>query len=456
MLLLLDSDRYVFPLLEFLTSNAQLPGWKIKAGALFDARVLDRVRSAPFADKLEFVEFKKMQECEQAIRKSDVVIALVQDALLLQIADSVIANKKTLISPARLTRQMALKKADAKENNALILMDCGFSPGLDHIIAKKAIDNIHSKGGTISSFKTYSGILLSEKSESNPWRFKLTEPANEILGWGRHTNRHLLKGRMQHIPCYRLFERGQSVIVRDRDDLVAIPEGDSLYYKKIYDLNDAHTVVKARLVQKGFDHLWHVLVRLGLTDLATRVDFSEWGSYRDLVESLLPASLTGSIEERVAQYTGADPSDIESMQWLGLFDSSPWNPLNREVSPGQMLQALIQEKLAMQDGDSDCVIMEHHLGYEFRDDHYQMTATLILEGDSEQSSALARVIGFTCGAAAKSVLSGFIKLKGIHIPILREIYDPILNELEELGIAFHMTEKKQAALEDVTPAGNNG
>src|SRR5688572_5784003 len=146
-LVLLDSDRYSFPLIRFLSENAKIFGWKIKLGTLFDSRIADRIRQETLPTALEFVNFAKMPECEQAIKKSDLVVAIAADALLLQIADSCINYRKTLVSPARLTRQMALKKSLAKENNMLILMDCGFSPGLDHIIAKKAIDNIHSKGG---------------------------------------------------------------------------------------------------------------------------------------------------------------------------------------------------------------------------------------------------------------------------------------------------------------------
>ncbi len=361
--------------------------------------------------------------------------------MLLQIADSCISARKTLISPARLTRQMALKKSSAKENNALIIMDCGFSPGLDHIIAKKAIDNIHTRGGKITYFKTYSGISVAESSDPNPWDFKLTEPATEILGWGRHNNRHLLNGRMQHIPAHRLFERSEPITIRDIHSLMAIPEGDSLYYRKIYNLVDAHTVVKGKLVSKTFDQLWKILVKLGLTDSTSKIDFASEGSFYNLLDSLLPPSPNTSLEERLKEYTGAEEEDLEKLKWLGLFDTTPWNDINREMTPAHILQYLLEKKLTLLSDDRDRVMMEHHLGYELRDETFEMTATLILEGDDEKSSALAKVTGFTCGAAAKSVLLGSINVKGLHIPTIREIYDPILNELEDQGIAFHVTDR---------------
>lgn len=440
-LLLVDSDRYAFPLLRFLTHDAKLYKWKLKVGSVFDPHIADRLKQESFASGAEFIDLKKLPDCEQAIKKTDLVIALVQDALLLQIADVCISQRKTLISPARLNRQMALKKPAAKENNVLILMDCGFSPGLDHIIAKKAIDNIHSRGGQVSSFKTFSGSLLSQTTDNNPWHFKLTEPAAEVLGWGKHNNRQLVKGRMQHIPCYRLFERSEPIQVGSRSDIMTIPEGDSLYYRKIYDLVDAHTVAKGKLVRSGFDRVWNVLVRLGLTDGGSKIDFVGEASYLNLLDSLLPAS-HDTIEERLMAYTGASQEEVEKLRWLGLFDAATWKDFSRETPPVQILQHLLETKFSMQPDDRDLVVMQHQLGYEFRDDHFQLTATLVLEGESEKESALARVIGFTSGAAAKCVLLGSITAKGLHIPIVRDIYDPILNELEEHGIAFQVTEQK--------------
>ena len=446
-LLVIDSDRFAFPLLNFLSENAKRFDWKIKLGSLFDPQVSDRIKNEPFARDLEYVSFSKMQECEQAIRKSDLIIALVQDSVLLQIADSCINYRKSLISPSRLNRQMALKKTLAKENNALILMDCGFSPGLDHIIAKKAIDNIHAKGGKVSSFKTYSGTFLAGSSEPNPWNFKLTEPAADLLGWGRHNNRHIVNGRMQHIPYNRLFERSTHLTIDGLENTMMIPEGDSLYYRKIYNLGHTHTVVKGRLVRKGFDTMWNLLMKLGLTDSLAKIDFVGEASFYNLMDSLLPYSETGTLEERLKEYTGAGDREIEKLEWLGLFDPTPWNDVSREITPAYILQQLLEKKFATHADDQDLVVMEHHLSYEVRDDNFEMTATLILNGEGETNSALAKVTGYTCGAAAKSVLLGSIKLKGIHIPVVREIYDPILNELEELGIAFQIKDKKFQAAE---------
>ena len=446
-LLLIESERFAFPLLRYLTDHAKIYDWKIRIGLMSGPQAADKIRSEAFAPVLEFMDIKKFPECEQVIRKSDLVIAMVNDGLLLQIADSCIAQRKPLISPSRLNRQMALKKASAKENDVLILMDCGLAPGLDHIIAKKAIDNIHYKGGKITSFKTYSGTFVSQTSAPNPWDFKLTEPAAEVLSWGKNNNRYFVDGRLQHVPSHRLFERSESRHIDGFENIVAVPEGDSLYYKKIYNLTDAQTVVKGKLLRGGVDRMWHLLYKLGMMDPSLKIDMTGDRSPRDIVESLLPLSTHGSIEERFMEYTGATNEEVEKLKWFGLFDGDVSIANLQEVTPLSLLHLVFEEKFCLLPEDRDCLIMEHHLSYQLRDESQELTATLVLRGDNEKDSAVAKVIGYTCGAAAKSILSGLLKLKGLHIPIVREIYDPILNELEEAGIAFHITEKKMQAVE---------
>jgi saccharopine dehydrogenase (NADP+, L-glutamate forming) len=325
-------------------------------------------------------------------------------------------------------------------------MDCGFSPGLDHITSRKAIDNIQSRGGKIKSYKTYSGSFITENSQDNPWGFKFAEPVGEVLNWGRQNNRHLLKGRMQHIPYHRLFERSEPIIIRDSLNLVAIPEGDSLYYRKIYRLEDASTVVKGKLAYKGLDRLFDLLIRLGLTDTYSRVDMGPEGSFHNFLDSLLPYSTSGSLEQRVQEYTGASSEEIQKLKWLGLFDHT-WIEGIREITPATVSQLLMENRFLPDAAEADTVVMEHHLEYEFRDDQYEFSATLIMNGENQKDSALAKIIGFTCGATAKTVLLKSFEMGGVHVPIMKEIYDPVLNELEELGIAFYISDKRVQSAE---------
>lgn len=440
-LLLLGTNRFSFPLLRYLAQEGRRYNWKICVGGMFDRNITERIK-ADWSSNLLLSTITHFKQCDQAIRKADLVIGIMPDVLLLKVADSCLLHGKPLISPSRLNRQIAQRKSLAAENNVLLLLECGFSPGLDHITAKKAIDTIHAKGGRISSFKTFSGSFADKHCLDNPWKFKLTEPAFDLINLGKNNNRHLIQGKLQQIPYHHLFRRGEHITVNGVNDVVLIPEGDSLYYRKIYQLKEVDTVLKGRLFNNGFERVWNLLVNLGLTNSTGRVDTPEDMSFYHLIESLLPHSMTGSLESNLMKYAGANDEDIEKLTWLGLLshDSIPGN--YRELTMAVVLHHLMEKKLMLKRDDTDHVIMQHHLEYEHQHAQHTFRATLRLNGENRQDTAVAKAIGFTLGAAAKAFLQGNINAKGLHIPIEKHIYDPILNELDEAGLAFQIDEKR--------------
>ncbi|NBW39111.1 MAG: hypothetical protein EBR30_29655 [Cytophagia bacterium] len=370
-LLLLSTDRFAIPLIRYMVLEGKRYGWKTCIGTMFDSSFTDRIREEKISNDLIFISITDYRQCDAAIRKCDLVIGMVPDVMLLQIADSCINHRKPLVSPARLNRQLVARKAAAEENQTLILVECGFAPGIDHVTAKNVIDSIHVRGGTISSFKTYSGSLVAESSIDNPWAFKLTEPTADVLNMGKGTNRHIIRNQIQHVPQQKLFARQESILIKGIDNALVVPEDDSLYLKKTYDLKHAHTVMKGRIIRKGFDTLWHLLISLGFTNTTSKIELFENKTFLNYLRSLV-------------QY---------KPDTLGQY--------------------------------------EHHF-----------TATLVSQGEDRKNSALAKAIGLTTGAAARAILLDDIQLKGLHTPVTKKIYEPILTELLDLGVAFQVEERK--------------
>jgi saccharopine dehydrogenase-like NADP-dependent oxidoreductase len=440
-LLLLSTDRFSIPLIRYLVLEGKRYGWKTCIGSMFENSSVERIKEEKVSSDLIFINITDFRQCDHAIRKSDLVIGMMPDVMLLQVADSCITHGKPLIAPSRLNRQLFAKKAQAEENGVLLLVESGFTPGLDHITAKKIIDNIQLKGGKISSFKTYSGSLIAESCIDNPWEFKLTEPTIDLINMGKGNNRHLVEGQLQHVAYQQLFSRSEPLNIAGLKNTVAIPEEDALYCRKIYDLTEANTVVKGRVVRAGFERMWDLLMKLGFTNTTSKIDLFEDRSFRNFLRSLLPYSPGDSLEDILRKYTGATPDDIEKLKWLGLFEEE-WPDGYKDITPAVILQHLLDKKFAMQPHDKDCIILRHELEYTNRDCHHKFTATLIAQGEDRRNSAIAKAIGLTTGAAAKAVLLENIKIKGLHTPIKKEIYDPILNELDDLGVAFHVEERK--------------
>jgi saccharopine dehydrogenase-like NADP-dependent oxidoreductase len=406
---------------------------------MYDHALYHRMKEGE-KDNLSFILVEDEKQCDREIKKSDVVIGVVPDVMLLKIAETCIVRGRTLISPAKLTRQMFAKKIQAEENDALVLLECGFTPGLDHLTAKKMIDHIHAKGGKISSFETYSGSLVADSSIDNPLELKLTASATELLNLGRGNNRYIIDGALQHVPYHFLMSRAQPMLMHRLPNMVSIPDDDALYCRKLYDLAEAKTVIKGRIVRKGFEKFWDVLIKLGMTNTTNKVEMLDDPSFINYLRSLLPHSPVDGLEHLLKTYVGATDDDIEKLKWLGLFEDA-WFEGVQSVTPSHILQYLLERKLSMAEQDKDCIIIHHELGYSLNQQFYRFKATFLSEGTDQRHSALAKAVGWTVGAAAKAVLVGNIKLKGVHTPVRKEVYDPVLNELEDLGIAFHVEEK---------------
>lgn len=444
-LFLINTDRFSFPLIRFLIMEGRRYGWKLYVGSMFDNNILERIKKENFSSNLGLVNITDFRQCDHAIRKADLVIGMVPELMLLPIADSCIIHSKPLITPNRLSYKMSLKNKMAKKTGTLLLFECGFSPGLDHITAKKAIDNIQVKGGKVLEFRTYSGSMVTEDSISNPWKYKLTEPAAELINLGKYQNCHVIDNQFQQIPYHHLFTRAENITIPGLNDMISIPEGDSLHYRDIYGLSEAKTVIKGKIFKKGFESIWNLIVKLGLTDNSSIISLVRNKSLYNFLESFLPYSPSGgSLEYRLREYASATTEDIEKLKWLGLLDEK-WFYGDKDLTPADILQSLMEKKLSLLPNDEDCIAMLHHMVYTHEDAVYDLKATFIGKGENQWDSAIAKAMGLASGAAAKAFLLGNIKGKGIYIPTQKEIYEPILQELDDLGLVFRVEKTKRSS-----------
>jgi saccharopine dehydrogenase (NADP+, L-glutamate forming) len=82
------------------------------------------------------------------------------------------------------------------------------------------------------------------------------------------------------------------------------------------------------------------------------------------------------------------------------------------------------------------IVMLHEIGFEKEGKHSEINSSLIVKGENHLHTAMAKTVGLPLGIAAKLILNGKIKMTGLHIPTQKEIYEPVLAELETLGVKF--------------------
>jgi saccharopine dehydrogenase (NAD+, L-glutamate forming) len=133
-----------------------------------------------------------------------------------------------------------------------------------------------------------------------------------------------------------------------------------------------------------------------------------------------------------------DSELMDKLRWVGLFEDEKIG-LER-ATPAQVLQHILEQKWALKDDDKDMIVMHHKFGYELNGEQKMIESSMVTLGHDRESTAMARTVGLPVGIATRLILEGTISTPGIQIPITKEIYEPMLAELEEYGICFNEKE----------------
>lgn len=368
----------------------------------------------------------------------DIVISLLPAHLHIEIAPFCVANNAHLLTASYVSAAMQALHNEAQAKGLIFLNECGLDPGIDHLSAMEIIDNIHADGYTINSFKSFAGGLVAPESDNNPWGYKFSwNPRNVVIA-GQSTATFLEEGRMKFVPYQQLFQREEVATVHGYGQFDAYPNRDSLGYQKIYGLHKVHTMVRGTLRKHGYCEAWHALVMLGLTDDSHIVHLPIGTTFQDWVQMYLPHSETARLGIELL-LPGISLHAIDKLDWLGMF-SNEILPIT-EGTPAQILQALLEDKWKLETGDRDMIIMQHQFVYSKGGKSKQLISELVVEGDNETHTAMAKTVGLPLAMACMLIVEGKIATKGVQIPVTKNWYQPLLAALKQEGIVFnHQTQ----------------
>jgi saccharopine dehydrogenase-like NADP-dependent oxidoreductase len=243
--------------------------------------------------------------------------------------------------------------------------------------------------------------------------------------------------QFKYIPYHRLFRRTEFLDVEGYGRFEAYANRDSLKYQHAYGLDNARTLYRGTMRRVGFSRAWNVFVQLGMTDDSYTIEDSEDMSYRDFVNAFLPYSPTDSVELKFRHALKIDQDDIVWDKFLELDLFSPEKKIElKNATPAQILQKILMDSWTLDASDKDMIVMYHKFGYELDGRKQQIDATMVALGEDQNYTAMSKTVGLPVAMAALSILNGSITTPGVQIPITREVYEPILKELKQLGISF--------------------
>ena len=437
-ILLLGAGRSSGALIDYLSSNSQKENWKIVI-ASNDLSFLKSSTSSTSNTLIIEADVIGHPELNTWITQSDLVISMLPAKFHDQIAQICLKSNKHFISASYVSDEMKKMNDEAKSKNLLFLNECGLDPGLDHISALKVIHEIQEQNGVLTGFESFTGGLIAPASDNNPWNYKITwNPRNVVLAGQGGVAQFIQNGTYKYIPYQKLFRRTELIDIPGYGKFEGYANRDSLKYRELYNLNNIQTLFRGTLRKAGFCKAWDLLIQLGMTDDSYQIPDSETLTYRQFTNLFLAYNITDSVEIKFQRYLNIAQDDFDlwdKIKFLGLFDQDTIGIKN--ATPAQILQKRIEEKWKLESGDKDMIVMWHKFSYELNGKPHEIQSSLVVEGENQSRTAMSITVGLPLGIAAKLLLQGKIKTRGVKIPIEKEIYLPILEELKnEFGIQF--------------------
>jgi saccharopine dehydrogenase-like NADP-dependent oxidoreductase len=305
--------------------------------------------------------------------------------------------------------------------------------------AMKVIDEIRAKGGKMLLFESFCGGLVAPESDNNLWNYKFTwAPRNVVLAGQGGAAKFIQEGTYKYIPYGSLFRRTEFLEVEGYGKFEAYSNRDSLKYRSIYGLDDILTLYRGTIRRVGFSKAWNMFVQLGMTDDSYIMEDSENMSYRQFTNSFLPYHPTDSVEIKMRLTLRIDQDDI---MWDKLLELDLFNP-NKKVNlpnatPAQILEKILSDSWTLEPDDKDMIVMYHKFGYEINGDKRQIDSKMVCIGDDQTYTAMSKTVGLPVAIATLLILNGKITTPGVQLPINKEVYFPILEELESYGVVFY-------------------
>ncbi|RYZ82003.1 MAG: saccharopine dehydrogenase, partial [Proteobacteria bacterium] len=377
-----------------------------------------------------------------AIDNADLVISMLPAHMHIEVAKDCIALRKHLVTASYISDAMQALDEEARRNGLVFMNEIGLDPGIDHMSAMKVIDEIRAKGGKMLLFESFCGGLVAPESDNNLWNYKFTwAPRNVVLAGQGGAAKFVQEGKYKNIPYHKLFRRTEFLEVEGYGKFEGYANRDSLKYRSVYGLDNVLTLYRGTIRRVGFSRAWNMFVQLGMTDDGYVIDNSENISYREFVNLFLPYHPTDSVEIKLRLQLGIEQDDIiwDKLLELDLFNAKKIVGVPN-ATPAQILEKILSDKWTLDPEDKDMIVMYHKFGYELNGEQRQIDSKMVCLGDDQTYTAMAKTVGLPVAIAAIKILNGEIATPGVQLPITKEVYEPILEELETFGVIFKETE----------------
>ena len=436
-ILIIGAGRSSSSLIKYLLDTSSKENLHITIGDVSVESAQAKINNHPNATAIQLDVFNTEQRVE-AIQNADIVISMLPAHYHMEVAKDCVAYSKHMVTASYISKDMQALDEAVKEKGLVFMNEIGLDPGIDHMSAMQVIDRIKEEGGEMLLFESFCGGLVAPESDTNLWNYKFTwNPRNVVLAGQGGAAMFRQENTYKYIPYHKLFRRTEFLDIEGHGKFEAYANRDSLKYTSVYGLDTIPTMYRGTIRKVGFSRAWNAFVQLGMTDDTYTIEDSENMSYRDFTNLFLAYSPSDSVELKFRSYLKIDQDDI---MWDKFLELDLFNP-NKKVglqnaTPAQILQQILSDKWTLEANDKDMIVMHHKFGFENQSGKHQIESSMVINGDDQTYTAMAKTVGLPVAMATVRILNGEINTPGVQLPITKEVYEPILKELEDYGITF--------------------
>ncbi len=377
-------------------------------------------------------DLSKPRTIRRLIAEADIVISMLPVAFHYRVVAEAIRQRKPVVLASYLKDDLLELQHEAQRAGVPIIGECGADPGIDHAFLMQALDRIRQEGYQIQRVRTAAGALvLPEYLRDNPWRYKFSwAPRNVVLA-AQKTSSYIEQGRPRILPYPRVFDHIRRMHVPHLGVLEGYTNADSTRYVAWYQVEGIEELWRGSLRYPGFIRSWALLARMGYTSPNIAIP-RMISTYRALTMALLGSAHP----EETLRQKGATDEDIERLRWLGLLEARPLpHRTHGTITAADALEHLLREKWSLQPEDRDVVVIHEEVEYTDGRHTYLWQGDVYAEGQSSEDTAIARLVGWPVGIVTRLLVQGRLQLPGgFYIPVIPEIYQPLLEELADLGV----------------------
>jgi saccharopine dehydrogenase-like NADP-dependent oxidoreductase len=432
----LGAGRSAGPLIEYLATHPDAASWNV---TVFDqdSETLARKTASLENVTVESGDLRHEDMLDRIVKMHDIVVSMLPASMHIPVAQRCVREGKHLVTASYISPEMQALDAEARAKGVVLVNECGVDPGIDHMSTMEILNRLRREGATITSYESFCGGILAPESPSNPWAYKFTwNPRNVVMAGSGGAVHFIQEGRYKHIPYHQVFRRTEFLEIPGYGRFEGYANRDSLKYQSAYALDGVPTMYRGTLRRPGFCRAWDVFVKLGATDDTYLLERVDQMTHRDFLNTFLAYHASDIVELKLMHYMNiSQDSDLmEKFEWLGLFANEPVGLA--EGTPAQVLQHILMKKWTMTDADTDMLAMIHRIAYVQAGEKFEIQSSLVAKGRSAEVTAMSYTVGWPVAMATRLVALDLIPERGVLMPNISSLYEPILSELGERGIRF--------------------